>query len=315
MRNLIHVSCKRYLFRWETFAVTLLNLLLTILCTVASTPLSEAGDPDGGGHQAFYMIIFVISLVSLCLTMAAVIFTEVNTLATGAIRNLLIAGYRKEQIFLSKYIAVGIFSIVQGMLFLLPPVLVSITVNKWIDHPVYYMVSMLLMYAAVSCMTMTVCLLTDRPAMYVALCICCFFALLYGGNSISSSLDISQYSSVEVREDGIIKTEDPWYVPSPKRDILEQCIMISPVQPILEYGNWYSESMWATADGIRAWEGMLSRADNEGDAEYCRWNLQEINRILQTHTNRVKRFPIYQTAFIVVFGLGSMVIFKKRDLK
>ena len=36
MRNLIRIHCKRFLFRWETFAVTLLNILLMVIGVLAA---------------------------------------------------------------------------------------------------------------------------------------------------------------------------------------------------------------------------------------------------------------------------------------
>lgn len=308
MRNLIRIYCKRYLFRWETFAVTMLNLLLTVFCTLAAVLLFE---PDNLYNESFYNIMHALSLISICFTMAAVIFTEINTLATGAVRNPLIAGYSKGQVFLSKYIAVGIFSIVQGTLFLLPPVLANI----WIDHPVLYTVSMLLVYAVVSCIAMTVCLLTDRPTVYVVICIGSLIALLLGGKAVSSLLDIPEFISVRIQQETIVKEENTWYVPSPQRDILEQCIMINPVQPLNEYGGWYFKHKDTSNFAIDSWTYTLAQSTNEAETEYNQLMLQESKNARHLHTDRFKLFPVYQTAFLILFGFGSMVIFRKRNLK
>lgn len=308
MRNLIRIYCKRYLFRWETFAATMLNLLLTVFCTLAAILLFE---PDNLHNESFYNIMHVVSLISICFTMAAVIFTEINTLATGAVRNPLIAGYSKGQVFLSKYIAVGIFSIVQGTLFLLPPVLANI----WIDHPVLYTVSMLLVYAVVSCIAMTVCLLTDRPTVYVVICIGCLIAMLLGGKAVSSILDTPQFIFVRIQQETIVKEEDPWYVPSPQRDILEQCIMVNPVQPLNEYGGWYFKNKDTSGFAIDSWAQLLAQSRSEAEKEYNQLMLQKSENALHLHTDRFKLFPVYQTAFLILFGFGSMVIFRKRNLK
>lgn len=306
MRNLIRIHCKRYLFRWEAFAVTMLNLLLTVFCTMAAILMY---DPNYRNDD-FYNIMHVVSLISIGCTMVAVIFTEINTLATGAVRNPLIAGYSKDQVFLSKYIAVGIFSIVQGALFLLPPVLANI----WIDHPVLYTVSMLLVYAVASCIAMTVCLLTDRPTVYVVVCIGCLVALLLGGKAVSSLLDTPQFH-VEIEQETIVKEEDVWYVPSPQRNILEQCIRVNPVQPVNEYGGWYFKHKNTSDFLINSWRSALAQSANEVETEYNQTMLQQSENALHLHTDRIKLFPIYQTAFLILFGLCSMAIFRKRNLK
>lgn len=308
MRNLIRIHCKRFLFRWETFAATMLNLLLTVFCTLAALLMYE---PEDLNNETFYNVMHTVSIISIAFTMTAVIFTEINTLATGAIRNPLIAGYSKGQVFLSKYIAVGIFSIVQGALFLLPPVLANI----WIDHPVLYTVSMLLVYALVSCIAMTVCLLTDRPTIYVVVYIGCLIALLLGGKVISSVLDRPQFDSVTINQETIVKEENIWYVPSPQRDILEQYIMVNPVQPINEYGGWYFKHKDTSGFEMDSWKRALAHSANELETEYNQFMLKQSEDALHLHTDRFKLFPIYQIVFLILFAYSSMVIFRKRNLK
>ena len=308
MRNLIRVHCKRFWFRWETFAVTMLNLLLVVICFLAASFLYESGSLRNNG---FFFIMRVTTIISVAFTLTAVIFIEINTLATGAIRNPLIAGYTKTQIFLSKFIAVGVFSIVQGSLFLIPPMLA----NKWIDRPVQYVVSMLLVYAAVSCIAMTVCLISDRPTIYVVVCIGCLIGLMFGGRMIAANLSSSRYSSIDIEQGTLVTEENMWYVSSPKREILEQCIRFNPVQPIEDYCVWYFENMNSIHFSIdsmkRAEEGMQS----EVEKEKSQLILKVIEDQYQIYTNRMQLFPIYQTAFLLLLAGGGAVIFRKRNLK
>lgn len=308
MRNLIRIHCKRFWFRWETFAVTMLNLLLAVICFLAASFLYESGSIR---NNEFFSIMRVTTIISVAFTLAAVIFIEINTLATGAIRNSLIAGYTKTQVFLSKFIAVGVFSIVQGTLFLLPPMFA----NKWIDLPVQYVVSMLLVYIAVSCIAMTVCLVSDRPTIYVVVCIGCLIGLMFGGRLIAVDLSRSRYSYIDIEQGTLVTVDNMWYVSSPKREILEHCIRFNPVQPIEDYCVWYFENINSIRFSIDNMKRAEGEVQSEVEKEKAQLVLKEIEDKYQLYMKRMQLFPIYQTVFLLLLAGGGAVIFRKRNLK
>lgn len=308
MRNLIRIHCKRFWFRWETFAVTMLNLLLAVICFLAASFLYESGSIR---NNEFFSIMRVTTIISVAFTLAAVIFIEINTLATGAIRNSLIAGYTKTQVFLSKFIAVGVFSIVQGTLFLLPPMFA----NKWIDLPVQYVVSMLLVYIAVSCIAMTVCLVSDRPTIYVVVCIGCLIGLMFGGRLIAVDLSRSRYSYIDIEQGTLVTVDNMWYVSSPKREIMEHCIRFNPVQPIEDYCVWYFENINSIRFSIDNMKRAEVEVQSEVEKEKAQLVLKEIEDKYQLYMKRMQLFPIYQTVFLLLLAGGGAVIFRKRNIK
>lgn len=308
MRNLIRIHCKRFWFRWETFAVTMLNLLLAVICFLAASFLYESGSIR---NNEFFSIMRVTTIISVAFTLAAVIFIEINTLATGAIRNSLIAGYTKTQVFLSKFIAVGVFSIVQGTLFLLPPMFA----NKWIDLPVQYVVSMLFVYIAVSCIAMTVCLVSDRPTIYVVVCIGCLIGLMFGGRLIAVDLSRSRYSYIDIEQGTLVTVDNMWYVSSPKREILEHCIRFNPVQPIEDYCVWYFENINSIRFSIDNMKRAEGEVQSEVEKEKAQLVLKEIEDKYQLYMKRMQLFPIYQTVFLLLLAGGGAVIFRKRNIK
>ncbi len=308
MRNLIRIHCKRFWFRWETFAVTMLNLLLAVICFLAASFLYESGSIR---NNEFFSTMRVTTIISVAFTLAAVIFIEINTLATGAIRNSLIAGYTKTQVFLSKFIAVGVFSIVQGTLFLLPPMFA----NKWIDLPVQYVVSMLLVYIAVSCIAMTVCLVSDRPTIYVVVCIGCLIGLMFGGRLIAVDLSRSRYSYIDIEQGTLVTVDNMWYVSSPKREILEHCIRFNPVQPIEDYCVWYFENINSIRFSIDNMKRAEGEVQSEVEKEKAQLVLKEIEDKYQLYMKRMQLFPIYQTVFLLLLAGGGAVIFRKRNIK
>ena len=253
----------------------------------------------------------VTTIISVAFTLAAVIFIEINTLATGAIRNSLIAGYTKTQVFLSKFIAVGVFSIVQGTLFLLPPMFA----NKWIDLPVQYVVSMLLVYIAVSCIAMTVCLVSDRPTIYVVVCIGCLIGLMFGGRLIAVDLSRSRYSYIDIEQGTLVTVDNMWYVSSPKREILEHCIRFNPVQPIEDYCVWYFENINSIRFSIDNMKRAEGEVQSEVEKEKAQLVLKEIEDKYQLYMKRMQLFPIYQTVFLLLLAGGGAVIFRKRNIK
>ena len=308
MKNLIYVHCKRFLFRWETFAVTLLNILFALIGTIAAALVYE---PNGLFNKQFYDIIETLTVISLFCTMSAVIFIEINTLATGAVRNPLIAGYSKSKVFLSKYLAVAVFSIAEGAICILPPV----PANDWTEGSVRYTVTVLFMYAAVSCIAMSVCLLTDRPAVYMIVTIGAFAGLLYGGSSAAYVLDQPSYR-VSVAEDGsLVKEPTRWSVNPPYSDMIDGILKISPVQPIYEYFDWYFPKYDTLSRNLGVWKEKTEQAANETEAEAYRMHLNEIESAVHFHMGRIESFPYCQFAVFALICAGGTLVFKKRNLK
>ena len=306
MRNLIRIHCKRFLFRWETFAVTLLNILLMVIGVLAARLMF---DPETMNFD-FYSLIHVITLVSVLAVLTAVIFIEINTLSTGAIRNPLIAGYSKGQVFLSKYISVIVFSAVQGAIVLLPTVLA----NVWTDRPVSFTLSMLLVYMTVYALAMTVCLLSDRPTVYVVILFGVLLGLLFGGTAVSEILNRPQYQGIDLQEDHIDKLPNPWYLPSPKRDILEQVHRLNPMQPLVEY-QLYLENFGNYAYTTQYFETALNQAEDDLHREYAGLLKQQWEERYIPHIRRLELFPYYQCGLLLMIGAGGILLFRTRNLK
>ena len=111
MRNLFRIHFKRFLFRWEAIAVSLINIFLGIFSAIF---IPEMYTDAFSGSEYFYPALY---LTSLSVTMSSVIMMESNSLNNGTIRNQLIAGYTKLQVYLSKYITDFIYrSAVSGQL-------------------------------------------------------------------------------------------------------------------------------------------------------------------------------------------------------
>lgn len=312
MRNLILVHCKRFFFRWEAFAVTLFNLFLSV-CSIMFAVLLY--DPVSIIYIDFHQIIYAVTIVSLCCTAAAVTFIEINTLSTGAARNLLIAGYSKAQVFLSKYVAVAVFSVMQGAILFVPLVIA----NDVTEIPVRLTVSMLLMYAAVSCILMTVCLLSDRPTVYTVIAIGFLVLCNAGGNTFSRLLAHPQYVEVNLDPDTktLVQFDDPKYVSSPAREIIDQALCMNPVQPIFEYYEWYLQ-IGDSIDyqkSIQTFEMQIAESKDDDQRKAIQTEMENYKLKYGSHLNRIVVFPYYQISVLAVFCIGGTLIFRKRNLK
>lgn len=299
MRNLIRIHCKRFLFRWEAYAVTLINLGLGIVSAIFVPELLAGASFPGG--DVFFPVFY---LISLSCTMVSVILMEVSTLNNGTIRNQLIAGYTKVQIFLSKYIADFAYGIIQGilMMFILPFSGIAG------EYTIPFAISLILIYGVVSCIVLTFCMLSERRTTSVLICIACLFTLMIGGMQISGRLDANQYFYELSRKDHetVEQTENLFYIPSPGRDILEQIVRVNPMQPIYEFQLWYlpCDTFYYAKNNDRLDYDPVYRAQwKDIEAEY------------QRHTNRLSVFPYYQAGFLVFLCAGGALIFRKRDLK
>ncbi len=301
MRNLIRIHCKRFLFRWEAIAASLINLMIGIVSAVFIPSMYM--DRFSGSEYFFPIFYFA----SLSCTMVSVILMEVNTLSHGTLRNQLIAGYTKVQIFLSKYIADFAYGILQGilMMFMLP---FSGIAGK---YTILFAVSLVLIHGVVSCIVLTFCMLSERRTTSALLCIACLLIMALGTVQITGRLDANQYFYELSRKDyeTVEKTENLFYISSPNRDVLEQVVRINPMQPIYEYAIWYLPNTFYNKDYYTKNHDRL-----DYDPVY-RSQWADIEAEYQRHTNRLSVFPYYQAGFLMFLCAGGALIFRKRNLK
>ncbi len=298
MRNLIRIHCKRFLFRWDAYAVTLINIMIGIISAIF---IPQMYTDEFQGSEYFFPFFYLVSLVC---TMASVITIEVNTLNNGTLRNQLIAGYTKTQIFLSKFIADFFYGILQGILMML-----ALSFSGMAgEYTIPFAVSLILVYGVVSCIVLTFCMLSERRTTSVLICIVCLFTMMLGGIQIACRLDTNQYIYELSRKDHetIVQTENLHYISSPGRDILEQAVRVNPMQPIYEFQLWYlpRDIFFYTKNSDRL----------EYDPVYpLQWKVIEAE--YQRHTNRLSVFPYYQAGFLIFLCAGGTLIFRKRSLK
>ena len=300
MRNLVLVHCKRFFFRWETFAVTVWNLLMSFLSAYTASEVYF----DQMSNQNYPPLFLAFIVLSLCGTMTSVILMENVNLSSGALRNITLGGYTKTQIFISKFIVIALFGLVEGCLFILPTAALHIAR----DMTATFIISNVMMYAAVSCVSMTAILLTERQSAAAACCIFGLFLLTVGSIQGANSLDEKEmkYSYSFTNPNELDAAPNLYYVPSPKREILEQAIRLSPMLPINEFVLWYMP---------------LS------ELEYERWDtfvapnkMAEISKTqfgekMYRHKGRISLLPYYQISVLTVFCIGGTLIFRKRNLK
>lgn len=301
MRNLIRNHCKRFLFRWEAIAASLINLMIGIVSAVFIPPMYT---DRFFGSEYFFPAFY---LASLFCTMVSVILMEVNTLNNGTIRNQLIAGYTKVQIFLSKYITDFAYGVIQGilMMFMLP---FSGIAGK---YTILFAVSLVLIHGVVSCIVLTFCMLSERRTTSALLCVACLLIMALGTVQITGRLDANQYFYELSRKDyeTVEKTENLFYISSPNRDILEQVARINPMQPIYEYTIWYLPHTYYQTN---YYTKNNSRMDY--DPVY-RSQWPDIEAEYQRHTQRMAVFPYYQAGFLMFLCAVGALIFRKRNLK
>ena len=310
MRNLFFVHCRRFLFRWESFAVTLVNILLAVFAVLNTTM----------GFFALKGFMPAIILISLCCTAAAVTFIELSTISTGAIRNPMISGYSKGIVFLSKFFAISLFSAAEGAICIVPPVLTANLGSEPItETPALFTFTILLMFAAVCCISMTVCLLFEHPTVSVIICIGALAGIFFGGKQAAIALDFPQYIlDVDYENDVVNTIPNLGYIGAPKRDVYDQLLKCSPVQPLNEYERYWE---YRNTDALyrNNLEAEMQRAalhpEQKVHAENARLNLEIVNARIENHAGRIALFPVYQCAVLSAVCIAGTLIFRKRNLK
>lgn len=302
MRKLIIVHFKRFWFRWETFAVTLWNLLLGLLSAyLASQLYFDRG--FNSSHNDFVYFYLLFTVLSLCGTMSAVLLMETANLNSGALRNYLLGGYTKTQIVVSKFFVNTVFGMMQGLLFVLPVVIMKMAK----DMTLTFLLSAVLLHAAVSGVSMIGLLLAERPSVAAVCCIFGFFFLAAGSVRGAKALDEPQYKySFTYSMNEVDEMPNLFYVSEPERTVLEAAVRLDPMQPVYEYIMWY---LPITDLDYDRWE-MFVAPNKMAEMEKAQYGEK-----MQRHKNRIRLLPYYQLIVLAVTGICGTLIFRKRNLK
>jgi hypothetical protein len=316
MMNLIRFRLKRYIYRWETFTAALVNIITG--CLSGTLLLSLYRDINRPGiEDYFFPAAFMLSL--FC-TMSAVIITEDNNISNGAVRNQLIAGYTKTKIYASTFITVFIYSIVQGLFMTVPLYIFgngSFNTELSDKYKICLLISLILMYSAVSCLAVTVSVLSGRKSITVLICTTAVAGLTFAGMYADKRLDTSKYHYKEkyyVWEDSggiiekvdFIKNKNMLYVGGHSRDALEQFVRFDPMKPVFDFSEWY----FSDRHKVKSIDEQMYERSPQYAAE-----TDDKMALYDSHTHRLLLFPYYQAAFIALIGAVSLIAFRKRSIK
>jgi hypothetical protein len=309
MRNIIRFRLKRYLFRWDTFAAAIINIIIGFISGTALIMLyQEESRPRYEDY--FFPAAY---LTALFCTMSAVMITELNNLSNGAVRNQLIAGYAKLQIYLSSFFTVMLYSIVQGALMVLPTYFFGrqyISGENAGTYSAHFIITLILIYPVVSCAALTVCLLCNKSNTAVLICAVTVMVLFMSGLFVDKRLDEAQYKSNYYHR---IK-ENMMYVESPEREALDICQCFSPIQPVFDLTDYYISA------GRKAEELEIIHKNPQRKYQYrvytpYRLEIDSKKARYTEHTDRIPIFMYCQTALMILTGTVGAFAFRRRDLK
>ena len=305
MRNLLRVQLKRMLFRIETIAITLLNLFLGLVGIFLVQTLMTQIDRSKYAFSVIY-------LVSLLCTGAVVIVIENSNLGCGVIRNMLIAGYTKTQIYTSKYISLCAFDIVQGLLVMLPILVLPASSYLIIsDHfTAECIVSMLLAHMTFSLLVSVFCLLGNGRITSVLLSVGVLIALTACSIATSVRLDETPYTynynnNYETNTRENVQIPNGLYVRQEDRLLAESFVLLSPMQSIDDFLFWYIPYEPPKIEGYRDYNRNWKYQRETDDRE----------TVYLGHINRLPRFWRFQLAMLLILAIGSVLIMRKCDVK
>lgn len=301
MRNIIRFRLKRYFYRWETFAAAIINIIIGF---ISGTALIMLYQEESRPHYEDYFFPAAY-LTALFCTMSAVMITELNNLSSGAVRNQLIAGYAKLQIYLSSFFTVMLYSIVQGALMVLPAYFFGrqyISGENASAYSAHFIITLILIYPVVSCAALTVSLLCNRSNTAVLICAVSMISIALLGTLANKRLDEPQYECDYYEH----INENILYVESPKREMAGIVLRFSPIQPIFDFTDYY-----------------ISGAEDPDNKKVGRYlyvahiRIEVDNEVIvyTDHSDRLPTYIYYQSALLILTATVGAFAFRRRDLK
>lgn len=305
MRNLVRYNFKRFFFRWETFLALGVNLLLGVLSGGLGLQLLEV--ENYVPFQQYFFAAFCF--IGLFMTMATIISTEMSNYTNGIIRNQVISGYTKAQIFAGKYISVLLISLLEGLCMMIPTALIGsgFLFDEASEYALPLVVSLTLVYQVVACTALTFCLIIGKTTPSTIVCTGTMVLLLLLSIFTVKRLDApeNKYKPHPVERDQIVGYYNEYYIDSPARDAVEQLNRFNPMEPVYEFAVWYLPSL-----------------NNDYYIEPYYWENSRVYRAehmndipeFQRHTDRLNCFPLHQIAVIFVISACGVLVFRRRNI-
>lgn len=248
MTNLLHANLSR-LFKNKIF---LLSLAVMIVVS-AALPIIHFVDEKNNGtpwtvDSSFFTYIFLVPILTAIVTSMFV----GSEYSDGTLRNKLIVGHKRYDIYLSNLIVCSIAGIILCIAYMLIHICVGIPLLGGFESSAgkifAYLGAGIALTVAVSAIFTLIAMLCQNKAYSVAACIILSFALLFAGIRIVSALNEPEYfGAYSYTENGKTVEEEaeknPHYLSGTKREVYEFLYDFVPGGQVLQIANTESENI------------------------------------------------------------------------
>lgn len=257
MRKLLRANFSRLLHDRTFRLLTALTVFFRVFMTVVNAiNVHREG-------AVWVMDFRLLNCAILCpiLTSVLVALFVGSDYSGGTLRNKLIAGHRRGNIYLANLITCCCAGIILTIAFVVPQGALGLLLGEQIQSApakllMYVALSLALMFAFTALFTL-IAMLCQNKSYTVAGCILLVFVLLFFGVYITSALNEPEYlAGYSYTENGVtvekLETKNPNYVSGTKRQVYEFMQDITPGGQMLQISDMDAEepAMLALYDGI-----------------------------------------------------------------
>ncbi len=326
MRNLMHANFIRYINRLSTLIAFMISLTLGLVTAFDSSKESYVnGIKNDYFSPELQYLLFVFFL--------AVIVSVVNIgseFASGAIRNKLVSGYTKMEIFFSELILSLIFSVILFILYYLP-----FLVKGWkylgdLDYILGVTALLLLSILSLTAFAVFLCFLTENRIIAVVIGIMVVVIMLMSADAVAKRLKEPQYNQETIYEDGsrmlvmgngAIRTfsdnaitddvgvkeirdiPNPKYVDGIFRKVLSFALEINCFQRIKDSIEFFNR------------QNMLKYGESGLPDNIAEDIVSEYERLNEETVDKIGLEMIYNVLLIVAFASVGVLIFRKKNIR
>jgi ABC-type transport system involved in multi-copper enzyme maturation permease subunit len=224
--------------------------------------------------------------VGICTVIAAVAFVIGQEYSDRTVRNKLICGYTKGQVYLSELLTAFIAVTLLYAALVIPFALFGIKAMKFFpaEDIVLILAVIYCVYLCVTAMCVMLCSLIKKRAISLILCIGIFVGLFLGASSIDSALEQPEYYTMYDSQDVLIGTEkNTSYIENKTvKKVLRTLYNANPCGQIMGFVDYLSHEITMYTD--------------------------EGRRTLET-------YPLYACGLSAIISTVGIAVYKKQDLK
>ena len=315
MRNLIRAGFIRYMRRIYTWGAFLVSFALGILTMVEAVKYEmHSGEiyyyfaPDLG----FFILIMFIAVILTVLNIG-------SEFGSGAVRNKLIAGYTKIQIYVSELILSLTLAVVAFLLYYLPLLIIRISYLEVLGFLLGASLLLLLCVLSVTAMAVFFCFVIKNHIVDAVIVIMMIVCMTIIRDEVYNKLQRPEFFTLYTYEDGhevtmyaepdtmktpddvisVRKVKNSFYIGGIKRDILTFIFEADPYTAVVDCGDYIRNGYSRATLTNNLPENIASREAKEREKQL----------------NRMKREIAYNAGILVVFSVLGILIFRKRNIK